>query len=70
MIIIAPLLLLFFRFYRCGALIAYWLCNNLWIMGQNIYLTRYVEKRYPLTDAFLNMQGEGQKERICRSNGR
>ena len=63
MIIIAPLLLLFFGFFgpTAVALIAYWLCNNLWTLGQNIYLTRYVEKRYPLTDAFLNMQ-EGQKQ--------
>ncbi|OFK31692.1 membrane protein insertase YidC [Corynebacterium sp. HMSC064E08] len=69
MLIYAPLMILFAGFFGPTpvALIVYWVTNNFWTLTQNIILTRYVEKTYPLTDDFRTLQnhqkGEYESER-------
>lgn len=64
MLVYAPLTILFFGFFGPTpvALIVYWVTNNFWTLAQNIILTRYVEKNYPLTDDFRKLQAHQKKE--------
>ncbi|MEJ5920264.1 MULTISPECIES: membrane protein insertase YidC [unclassified Corynebacterium] len=36
------------------ALIIYWVCNNLWTLIQNVLLTIYIERKYPLSEKFIH----------------
>lgn len=58
MLVYAPLAILFAGFFGPTpvALIIYWVTNNFWTLAQNIVLTRYVEKTYPLTADFKTLQ--------------
>lgn len=63
MIFFSPFLILFFGVVgpSAVALILYWVCSNLWTFGQNIVLTIYLEKKYPLSNEFKALQAS-QKE--------
>nr|WP_240393935.1 YidC/Oxa1 family membrane protein insertase [Corynebacterium lactis] len=81
MIIFAPFSILFFGFVgpTAVALIIYWVFNNFWTLSQNLYLTRYIEKNYPLSDNFKAMQdlqkqqyneARSEKKSLARSKRR
>lgn len=63
MIFFGPASIVFFGLFGPTAvgLIGYWVCNNFWTVTQSAFLTRYIEKKYPLNDEFKAMQAQ-QKE--------
>lgn len=64
MIFYSPLIILFAGFFGPTpvALITYWVANNFWTLTQNIILTRYVEKKYPLSKDFRTLQDHQKAE--------
>lgn len=64
MLVYAPLAIMFFGFFGPTpvALIVYWVTNNFWTLAQNIILTRFVERNYPLTADFHKLQEQQKKE--------
>lgn len=70
MIFYSPLVILFFGFFGPTpvALITYWVANNFWTLTQNIILTRYVEKNYPLSKDFHTLQDHQKSEFETQKN--
>ena len=73
MIVIAPIFLLFIGFFGPApiAIALYWACNNLWTASQSFAMTKYLDRRYPLSEEFVSQRvelREQQQAELLRHN--